>query len=339
MTLAALISPAQNLRVRRNHARDSLQTILQTLGVLLLTVGIALADDSPASDDAQAEATQSEAAQTEANPSKETPTSYKLSYKFNRGDVLRYRVRHSANVRTTIDAETQQVESESESVKAWKVTDVLPDGSMEFLHLVESVKMSNQSGGGKVNRYDSSAGGEAPAGFEQAASAVGVPLTVTRIDATGKILHREEKHPQPPPAEDMPITLQLPADAVAVGEKWDRVYDVDAEQKSGAKLKVRTRRVCRLASVEDGIAAIDVEYQILTPVDSYVRSQLVERLTKGVVKFDLERGCVVSQQHDVDARILGFASQASSMQFVARTQEQLLPAEAVARRDEADASR
>jgi hypothetical protein len=50
------------------------------------------------------------------------------------------------------------------------------------------------------------------------------------------------------------------------------------------------------------------------------------------VRFDIERGRVVQQQHEVDRREVGFAGKqsASSMHFVARTQERLLEATAAA---------
>jgi hypothetical protein len=249
---------------------------------------------------------------------------YQLQYKFQRGEVLRYRVTHSTNVRTTIDAKTQQVESQTESTKVWKVTDVLPSGELEFVHMVEAIKMVNQTPGGKPNRYDSEQDKTPPPGFEQAARAVGVPLSVLRIRPDGEIVSREQKHPQPPATDDMPLTLQLPAEPVRIGDKWDRTYDVEAERKSGTKLQVRTRRVCKLAAVHDGVADIEVEYQVLSPIDAYVRSQLVERLTKGRVQFSLADGRVLSQTHDVDARILGFAGAASSMHFLARLEERIL---------------
>ena len=92
-----------------------------------------------------------------------------------------------------------------------------------------------------------------------------------RIKPDGEIVEREEKHPQPASTEDMPITLRLPAEAIAVGDQWDATYDVDAQRKSKAKLKVRTRRVCTLKAVEAGIATIEVEYQILSPVSALRR--------------------------------------------------------------------
>jgi hypothetical protein len=255
------------------------------------------------------------------------PAKYLLRYKFAMGETLRYEVSHATNVRTTMESTTQQAETQSDSVKAWRVTDVLPSGEMEFIHVVESVRMSNDAPERPAMTYDSRTDKKPPRGFEQAARAVGVPLSLIRISPEGAVTHREEKHPQPAVTPDMPITLRLPKDAVAVGEKWDDQYDVPAERKSGTKLQVRTRRVCQLREVSAGVAVIDVEYQILTPVDPYVRSQLIDRLTEGTVHFDVERGRVIKQVHDVDSRVLGFAGKASSMHFISRLQEKLLKAE------------
>jgi hypothetical protein len=253
---------------------------------------------------------------------------YLLRYKFAMGEVLRYQVKHATSVRTTIDGTTQQAETQSESVKAWKVTDVLPNGEMEFVHVVESVRMTNTTPNSPPHSFDSASAEPTPPGFETAARAVGQVLTTIRIAGDGTIVSREQNFPQPPSGEDMPITLELPPDAVAVGAKWSHAYDVIAERQGGAKMQVRTRRLCRLRSVKGGVAVIEVGYEILTPVDPYVRSQLVERLSEGTVRFDVERGRVVQQQHNVDRRILGFAGKASSMHFVSRLNERLLDAPA-----------
>jgi hypothetical protein len=258
---------------------------------------------------------------------------YLLRYKFALGDVLRYDVKHATNLRSTIDGTTQTLKTQSDSVKVWKVTDVLPSGEIEFIHLVESCRMTNETPGQPPRSFDSTSPDPPPPGFESAARAIGVPLVSIRMAPDGKVVSREEKLPQPnKPTEDMPITLQLPAEPVGVGEKWTHAYDVVVTKSSGAEMKIRTRRLCRLRQVRSGVAVIDVDYQILTPVDPYVRAQIVERLTKGVVRFDVERGRVVQQQHTVDRREVGFAAQsaASSMHFIARTQERLLDGAPVA---------
>jgi len=182
--------------------------------------------------------------------------------------------------------------------------------------------------------FDSETDETPPPGFELAARAIGVPLSVIRMTPAGEIVNRVEKHPQPKASDDMPITLQLAEKPVAVGEQWDATYDVQVERKSGAKLQVRTRRVCTLKNVKAGIATINVEYQVLTPVSPYVRSQLVQRMTKGLVRFDIERGRVVSQKLDANRRLLGFAGKTSSMHYVSRYEERLLkPGERLARKE------
>ena len=76
--------------------------------------------------------------------------------------------------------------------------------------------------------------------------------------------------------------------------------------------------------MKHGIATIQVQYQILTPVDAYVESQLAERLSKGTVLFDIERGRITSLEQDVDKRFLGFAGATSSMHYLSRMTEKLL---------------
>ncbi len=256
-----------------------------------------------------------------------------LQYKFKMGEVIRYRVHHATNIRTTIEETTQQAESTSESIKAWKVTDVLPGGEMQFVHLVETVRMTNIVPNRGTVKYDSEADKTPPPSFSQAARAVGIPLSVIRIKPDGEIVHREEKHPQPASSDDTPITMRLPSEAIAIGEQWDATYEVDAQRKNEAKLKVRTRRVCTLKNVQAGIATIAVEYQILTPVSAYIESQLIQKLTEGTVRFDIEAGRTVSQKFDADRRVIGFSGQASSMHFTSRLEERLLkPGERLARK-------
>ncbi len=263
---------------------------------------------------------------------------YLLRYKFAMGEVLRYDVTHATKTRNNMEGHTQEVETQSESVKSWKVTDVLPNGEMEFIHVVEWVKMTNDSPDTPTNTYDSREKADVSRGFEQVARAVGVPLSIVRIAADGKVTFREQKHPQPKVQEDMPITLGLPEGEIAVGEKWSHPYDVAVQRKSNATLQIQTRRVCKLREVKNGVAVIDVEYQILTPVDPFVRAQLVERLTDGSVRFDLAKGRIISQEHNVDKRILGFAGKASSMHFVSRLQERLLPSEVTSEVQQASAT-
>ncbi|HCK42736.1 MAG: hypothetical protein CMJ72_12390 [Planctomycetaceae bacterium] len=250
-----------------------------------------------------------------------------LQYKFQMGEVLRYGVNHSTNIRTTIEATTQEAESQSESIKAWKVTDVLPNGEIEFVHVVEQVRMSNRVPNRALRKFDSELDKEPPPGFEQAAGAVGIPLSVIRIRPSGEVTNRKEKHPQPAPSKDLPMMPVLPEEPMAVGEEWSFIYDIEVSRQDGTKQKVRTRRVCTLEQVKAGVATFTAEYQILTPVSAAIESQLIDRQTQGKVRFDIERGRIISQKFDADRRVIGFSGDASSMHFVSRMEERLLKPE------------
>jgi hypothetical protein len=256
----------------------------------------------------------------------------KLAYKFRMGEVLRYGVTHLANIESTIEGTTQEAETKSESIKAWKVTDVLPNGEIEFVHVVEVVRMTNRVPNRAPVEFDSEHDKTPPAGWEHVAKAVGVPMSVIRMTPAGKIVSREEKHPQPEVTEDMPITLRLPDEAIAVGEEWDESFEVPIQEKAGVK-KIHTRRVCTLESVETGIATIKTEYQVLTPISPLVESLLADRMAKGTVRFDIAKGRIISQQQDVDKRVLGFSGDQSMMHSVSRLEERLLkPQERLAQR-------
>src|SRR6188472_3054111 len=126
-------------------------------------------------------------------PKKNEPKTYDLQYKLSRGDVLRYEVTHQATISGTSEKTTQTAQSKTDSVKVWKVTDILPSGDIEFMNVCERVRMVNQLPDQKSTEYDSTRDKTVPPGFEDTAKAVGVPLSTMRITTHGKVLNRQVK--------------------------------------------------------------------------------------------------------------------------------------------------
>lgn len=262
-------------------------------------------------------------AANEKPPAPPSSKTYDLRYKLATGDVLRYEVKHRASFRTTIDQTTQEAQTKTESVKLWKVTDVLPNGDMEIMNVVEHVHMVHQLPDREPTEYDSRKDKTPPVGFEDTARAIGVPISVIRINPAGKVLRRDVKLRQQNVEEDAPIVLRLPNKPATVGETWDESFDVKVTLENGSTKTVQTRRRHKLAGVKSGIATIEVTYQVLSPIDPFVESQLVQRLMEGEVKFDIAAGRVAGQQMDIDKRILGFAGPTSSMHYITRMEEKL----------------
>ena len=271
---------------------------------------------------------------TPAAPEKGAKT-YELRYKLKPGDTLRYEVDHQASVRSTMEGSTQKALTRSQSVKAWKVTDVLPNGEIELLHTVERVRMTNKLPEQAEQRYDSKEDKTPPPGFEDASKAVGVPLSKVRITAWGKLVDREELHHQPAADPNAPITVLLPEEPIAIGDSWDEPQEITVRLSDGEGTKaIKTRRHLTLKSVKDGVALIKAEHQVLTPVTPPIEAQLAQRLMSGTIKFDLESGRILFQQMNVDKRVLGFAGQTSSMHYVMRMKERLVerPAKVASRK-------
>ena len=248
----------------------------------------------------------------------------KLRYKFLPGETIRWQVEHRAQVRTTVGGTTQTAETFSGSIKVWQVSQVAPNGDATFVHSVESVDMRQKLTGRQEVTYNSATDAAPPPGFEDAAKSVGVPLSVITLDARGGVVRREQKLAQPNTQAKM--TLPLPEQAVAVGDQWDAPSDVDLPQKDGSVKKVKSRQRFTLTSIDGGVATIHIETQVLTPIhDPGLEAQLIQLETQGDVQVDIEKGRIISQQTDLDRSVVGFQGDASSLHYVTRFAEKLLP--------------
>lgn len=259
---------------------------------------------------------------------------YTLRYKFKPGETIRWEVEHRSNVRTTVSGTTQTAETLSDSVKLWRVAEVKSDGSAVFEHSVEWVDMRQKLTGREEVRYNSQTDAKPPVGFEDAAKSVGVPLAVVTMDVRGKVLHRERKDPKAQsaaaskpldPTEGW-ITIPLPEEAVPVGHTWSLPLDMDIPLESGGTKRIKAIQQFTLEDVKTGVATIHVATEIITPItDPAIESQLVQRESAGRVRFDLDAGRILGQQMDIDKHVVGFRGDASSIHYVNRFSEQLLP--------------
>lgn len=252
------------------------------------------------------------------------PVEHLLRYKFQPGETLRWEVDQRSSVRNTMEGTTQEAQTKTRSLKVWKVTDVLPSGEIEFLNLVERVRMENRLPDRAAMVFDSTSGEEPPPGFEDAAKAVGVPLSLMRISPRGEVLKREVKHRQPAADPHESVVLELPEEPIAVGASWSAPLEVMVKMKEGGTKAIRCRRKQTLESVKNGVAVIRTEFQVLSSTTPEIDAQLAQRLVEGRLRFDLERGRLTSQRLDVDRRVIGFAGATSSMHLRTRLEEQLV---------------
>jgi hypothetical protein len=309
-------------------ARQTVSILIASMAITLATTHVCAKEKSTAAKrrnpPKSTARTQGDSAPAAAATKTRAAKTYDLRYKLKRGEVLRYDVTHRASVRSTIEQQTQAAQTRTDSVKVWKVIDVLKNGEIEIVTVVDRLHMVNQLPDKDPLEYDSVRDKTPPPGFEDAARAVGVPLSSIRITPRGKIERRDSKIRGATAEDDAPVALRLPEKPVAIGDSWDEPFDVVVAIDGGGKKNIETRRHHELAKVEGSIATIKVTYQVLSPIDAPIECQLVQRLMDGEVKFDIEAGRVVGQRMEIDKRILGFAGPTSSMQYIMLMEEKLL---------------
>jgi len=250
---------------------------------------------------------------------------YLLRYIFKPGQTLKWDVVQRSRVRTSVSGTTQIAETVSRSVKVWTVKEITADGSVVFEHSVENVDMRQKLSGREEVRYNSRKDKKVPLGFENVAKAVGVPLTIVTMDDRGKILDRIQTAANMGTNEEGTMTIPLPEELIAVGQTWSFPHEISVPLESGGVKVVKTLQKFTLKGVSTGVATIDVETQILTPIhDPAIEAKMIQRAASGVVRFDVDAGCVLSQRVDLDKRVVGFRGGASSIHYLTRFTENLI---------------
>lgn len=258
----------------------------------------------------------------DAQPAAERET-HLLRYKFQPGQTLRWDVEHRSNLRTTINGTTKATESFTGSVKVWRVTGVADDGAITFEYSVERVRMRQKEQGKREVTFDSESDDEPLPQFEPVARTVGVPLTAFTIDPRGAIVQRVDAASRPAGSDEALITMPLPEMPVGPGDQWSVSSDV-AVLKGTRQQILKTRRLYTLVSVQHGIAVVEAEAQVLTPLNApELEVQVVQKLPTEEIRFDIEAGRVVSLQGDIDKTVVGFAGEQSAMTCLTRLTESL----------------
>ena len=254
---------------------------------------------------------------------------YVLAYKFRPDEEFRTKVVHLVTVETKIKGAEQTAKTRSVSHKVWRIKRVEPSGNIVFEHRVEAVDMWQSVSGRQEVRYNSTTDEKPPPGYEHVAESVGKVLAVITMDPYGRVVGRENAQQQFNPGIGE-LTIPFPNQPVKAGNTWSIPDEVRVRLEDGTVKKIATRQQYKLEKVEAGVATIGVVTQVLTPVsDPKVQSQLVQRLQRGTIRFDLDAGRLIHKQMDLDESVVGFSGPESHMQYLARFTEEPVTAVAV----------
>lgn len=251
---------------------------------------------------------------------------YTLQYKLTEGDVLKFRVEHLAKTKVKVADTEETSQMRTVSVKVWQVTDVNSAGEMTFENGIESVEMTQQSGDREEIRWTSTSDEIPPVQFSAVAKRLGKVLSTITINPQGQVTDRTGDSADSSNLGMGDITMPLPAEPVKIGGKWSVPREAKVKNSQGVLKVIKIRELYTLEKVQTGIATITVRSEPLTPIDDQeMRGQLVQQLSNGSVRFDVDAGQVISRQLDWDEDVVGFQGPASNLEYQARLTEMLEP--------------
>ncbi len=249
---------------------------------------------------------------------------YVLRYDLKQGEQLHYEVTHVAKTKTRIRGAEEISQVHTTSWRHWNVA-AADRSEMTFSHMIDAVEMTQQQGEAEEVRWDSRSGEAPPAAFERVAEQIGDPLATITINPRGQETAREDHGGTKAQLGMGSLTLALPEEPIAVGDSWSVPREIKVREPNGDVKVIKIRELYTLKKVKTGVATLSVRSEPLTPMDEEsVRAQVVQQLSKGEIRFDVDNGRMISKQLDWDETVVGFQGANSLMEYRARLTETLV---------------
>ncbi len=248
-----------------------------------------------------------------------------MRYKLTPGEEIRFQVEHLANTKTRLDSTDIASSVRTVSTKVWRVTDVNAEGEMTFEHFIESVEMSQQNGDAEEILWNSESGEEPPRAFRSIADQLGKVIATIRINDQGQERERLDDKGTKTDLGMGGITIPLPEGPVKIGGQWSVPRQIRVRTEDGEVKLIKVRELYTLEKLSAGVATMSVRSEPLTPISTpKIKSQVVQQLSNGTVRFDVDAGRTLSKQLDWDETVVGFDGADSMMEYRARLTETMV---------------
>lgn len=264
---------------------------------------------------------------------------YKLEYKFQKGDTIPYQVSHDVTLTTQKGSASLTAIQQSNSWKRYVVVEVDKDGAATLEPTIDRVKMSIRSGD-KVVAYDSASGETPPAAVRGIGESIGRALARVKVTPSGSLISARSLLAKPGNQQrdgqddaaaegELNVLVEFPKKPLEIGEVWKDQLKVNVAVDRGLQKPITLQRQYTLQSVDGHLATISLKTSVLTLIkDPKLQVQLIQRTPSGTIVFDMEQGRIVSRKLNIDELVIGFAGGDSKIRAQSHRVEQLMPAQA-----------
>ncbi|WP_146523111.1 DUF6263 family protein [Stieleria varia] len=249
---------------------------------------------------------------------------YLLRHSIADGQQLHFEVTHMAKTKTRIEGTEDVSQVHTISHRHWDVVNV--DGEkMTFDHIVDTVEMTQQQGDKEEVRWSSTSGEIAPTMFGKVAEQIGEKLSTVTINPRGQETDREDFGGSKANLGMGSLVIAFPEEPIAIGGSWAVPREVKTRTEEATMKIIKIRELYTLEKVKSGVATISIRSEPLTPMDDEsIRAQVVQQLSNGTIKFDMDNGHLLNKELNWDETVVGFQGANSMMEYRARMTERYL---------------
>lgn len=296
------------------------------------------------------------ASKTSTATGEEAPAEkYKLEFKFRPNQILRYEVFNEQEITTKAREETEIQRNTTTTKRHYRVAALdqktgVADLEMSIDWVYMKALWDKKDGTRPIPvEFQSDDPDKHPEQFRHVLASVGKPWATIRFRPTGnpvKVVSSAVKS-----SDGKSLTSEtgadgaleaylivLPEHPVAMGEIWYEKYDTVAHDEYKNRARVSIQRSYKLSKVEAGKATIELKTAILSPITNpSIASQLLLREVAGKIKFDIERGQIISKEWTVQNTVVNpIPGVTSLMKGSGRYSEKLIAEEPAPERPAAD---
>jgi hypothetical protein len=248
-------------------------------------------------------------------------------FQWKRGQTFQYRMEQTTRATDTSSEGKNEMSSQVKQVKSWQVLDVDAAGVATVQLTLTQLTMQQKLPKGDVWTFDSAAPEKShPQLKQQLSPLVGKPLTVLRVDPTGKVLEVKSTLGAASRYEsELPFAVTLPGTALKPEQTWTRSYQIVLDPPLGTGEKIAATQNYLVRSVANGQARIAFGTTIKEmPESASDRLPLLQMQPRGEVLFDASKGLVTATRIVSSGTVKGHHGDDSSYEFVSDLQEQLI---------------
>ena len=249
---------------------------------------------------------------------------YKLEYKLKKGDEIRFTTEQSVATKFAMAGQREESSSRSMSAKTWKVVNVDQLGQITFSLMLDSINMWQKTGDAAPIAYDSTKDKEIPDEYSTVAESVGKTLAIFTVAPNGKVIDRKSNIRENNFGVGK-VTIPLPEKPVPIGYQWNVPTLLQATDDHDKNIQLKARVHYELAKVTGHTAYIRFKTQVLTPVTSEkVKSTIMQKMTKGEIAFDLEKGRPSVKVVRWNEKAQGFEGPDSFLEYIGKMSERVV---------------